>query len=131
MNKVILIGRLTKDPELRYSQGTEGTAVCKFTLAVDRRKKDEPADFLNIVAFGKTGEVCQKYLGKGRQVGIDGRIQVRSYDNKEGKKVYVTEIIAENIDFVGNRPEQNQKPQEKPQDTFIDDTDTDEDLPWE
>lgn len=131
MNRVVLIGRLTRDPELRYGQDSEGTAVCKFSLAVDRRAKDADADFLNIVAFGKTAEVCGKYLAKGRQVGIDGRIQTRSYENKDGKKVNVFEIVAEAIDFVGSKQD-SQAPEasKKKEQDFTVETEHDDDLPF-
>ena len=132
MNKVILIGRLTRDPELRYGEGSTATAVCKFTLAVDRRKKDDPTDFLNIVAFGGTADVCGKYLSKGRQVAVDGRIQTRSYENKDGKKVNVFEIVAESVDFVGSRnDQQTQAPTKKPQQQQFTTDESDEDLPWD
>ncbi len=133
MNRVVLIGRLTRDPELRTGAGDNAVTVCKFTLAVDRRNKDEQADFLSIVAFGKVGEICSKYLSKGRQVGIEGRIQTRSYENKEGKKVNVFEIVAENVDFIGSRQDQAQTPAPaQKQEPFALDTDTEtnEDLPW-
>lgn len=133
MNKVVLIGRLTHDPELRTGAGDNATSVCKFSLAVNRRKKDDPTDFLNIVAFGNTGEVCARYLTKGRQVAIDGRIQTRSYENKEGKKVNVFEVVAENVDFIGSRQDQGQTPapvQKQEQFTIDTDTESNEDLPW-
>ncbi len=102
MNKVILIGNLTKDPELRYTPN--GVAVCTFTLAVNRRVNGEnQADFIGIVAWQKTADLCATYLRKGRQAAIEGRIQTRSYDNKEGKKVYVTEVVAEKVEFIGGK----------------------------
>lgn len=99
MNKVILIGRLTKDAEVRYSGET---AVARYTLAVDRRfKRDgEPeADFINCVAFGKQGEFAEKYLKKGMKIAVTGRIQTGSYSNKEGVKVYTTDVIVEEHEF--------------------------------
>ncbi|MEJ8548434.1 single-stranded DNA-binding protein [Brevibacillus borstelensis] len=102
MNKVILIGNLTKDPELRYTPN--GVAVCTFTIAVNKRVNGEnQADFIGIVAWQKTADLCATYLHKGRQAAIEGRIQTRSYDNKEGKKVYVTEVVAEKVEFIGGR----------------------------
>ena len=105
MNKVILMGRLTRDPEVRYTQ-TNNTLVCTFSLAVNRRFKQEgqpDADFFNIVAWSKTGEFCSKYFKKGQQVGVIGRLQTRNYDDKDGKKVYVTEVIAEETYFADSR----------------------------
>lgn len=102
MNNVTLIGRLTKDPELKYTAGA-GTAVATFNIAVDRRfKKDgQPdADFIPIVVWGKSAESAAQYLVKGKQVGIVGRIQTRSYDAKDGGKRYVTEVVAEELKFI-------------------------------
>ena len=107
MNKVILLGRLTRDPEVRYTT-TNNTLVCTFSLAVNRRFKSEgqpDADFFNIVAWSKTGEFCSKYFKKGQQVGVVGRLQTRNYDDKDGKKVYVTEVVAENTYFADSRRE--------------------------
>lgn len=101
MNKVLLMGRLTRDPEARYTT-TNNTLVCSFTLAVDRRVKageERQADFINIVAWSKLGEFCSKYFVKGQQVAICGRLQTRNYDDKDGKKVYVTEVVAEEAHF--------------------------------
>ena len=92
MNKVIEIGRLTKDPEVRYSQGANATALARYTLAVDRRFKrdgEQNADFINCIAFGKNAEFAEKYLHKGVKIAIVGRIQTGSYTNKDGQKVYV------------------------------------------
>ena len=105
MNKVILMGRLTRDPEVRYT-ANNNTLVCSFSLAVGRNFKREgqpDADFINIVAWDKTGEFCSKYFKKGQQVGVIGRIQTRNYDDKDGKKVYVTEVIAEEAYFADTR----------------------------
>jgi len=102
LNRVILIGRLTKDPELRYTPG--GVAVAQFTLAVDRPFKDQQgereADFIPIVVWRQQAENCANYLRKGRLAAVEGRIQVRNYDNNEGKRVYVTEVIADNVRFL-------------------------------
>lgn len=107
MNKVILMGRLTRDPEVRYSQGETPMAIARYTLAVDRRgakKEGEPtADFINIVAFGKAGDFAEKYLHKGTKVVVTGRIQTGSYTNKEGQKVYTTEVIAEDQEFAESK----------------------------
>ena len=105
MNNVNLIGRLTRDPEVRYTTNNN-TLVCSFSLAVNRAYKQEgqpEADFINIVAWAKTGEFCSKYFAKGQQVDITGRIQTRNYDDKDGKKVYVTEIIAEHAYFADSK----------------------------
>lgn len=102
LNKVIMIGRLTKDPELRYTPN--GVAVCQFTLAVDRpfanQNGERGADFIPVVAWKKVAENCANYLKKGSQVAVDGRIQTRNYENNEGRKVYVTEVIAESVQFL-------------------------------
>ena len=101
MNKVILMGRLTKDPELRYTT-TNNTAVCSFTLAVDRRfSKDKETDFINCQAWQKTAEFCSKYFTKGQQAVVVGRIQNRSWDDAEGKKKYATEVIVDEVYFAG------------------------------
>lgn len=102
MNRVELIGRLTKDVEARYSQGENAMCIARFTLAVDRKYKKDgetTADFINIVAFGKTGEFAEKYFHQGMKVAVCGRIQTGSYTNKEGNKVYTTEVIAEELEF--------------------------------
>lgn len=103
MNKVVLIGRLTKDPELRFTPGS-GTAVATVTLAVDRRlpNKDgqREADFISVVIWGKSAENTANYMGKGRLMGVSGRIQTRSYDAKDGTKRYVTEVVAEEVQFL-------------------------------
>lgn len=104
MNSVQLVGRLTGDPEIRYSD--RGATVARFSLAVERRFKKEGsdgADFLNCVAFGKTAEFLEKWFRKGQRIGLTGRIQTGSYENREGNKVYTTDIIVENVEFVENR----------------------------
>ena len=106
MNKVILMGRLTRDPEVRYSQGEQATAIARYTLAVDRRFKrdgDQTADFIGCVAFGKLGEFAEKYLRKGTKVVVTGRIQTGSYTNKDGQKVYTTDIVIEEQDFAESK----------------------------
>jgi single-strand DNA-binding protein len=100
MNNVILIGRLTKDPEVRYIPESQN-AVATFTLAVDRPySKEKQSDFIRIVVYGKQAENCERYLEKGRLVGIQGRIQTGSYKNKEGATVYTTDVIAERVEFL-------------------------------
>ncbi|MCP1103536.1 single-strand DNA-binding protein [Aequitasia blattaphilus] len=106
MNKVILMGRLTRDPEVRYSQGDNPVAVANFSLAVDRRFKrdNEPtADFINCVAFGKQGEFAEKYLRKGTKMVVTGRIQTRNYTNRDDVKVYVTEVVVEEFEFAESK----------------------------
>lgn len=105
MNVVILKGRLCGDPEVRYSQANgEQMAIARYRLAVSRSKKDE-ADFINCVAFGRVGEFAEKYLKKGQEVLIQGRIQTGSYQNKDGQKVYATDVIVEKHDFCGAKQE--------------------------
>ena len=110
MNKVILIGRLTKDVELRYTQ-TNNTAVASFSLAVNSKfvkpGEERQADFFNIIAWNKLAENISKYLFKGNQVAISGRLETRSWDDPNGQKHYVTEVIAEEIDFIGSKNKQN------------------------
>ena len=106
MNKVILMGRLTRSPEVRYSQGAEPVAVARYTLAVNRRfkRKDEPeADFIPCVAFGKSGEFAEKYFKKGQMVSIVGRLQVRSWEDNEGKKRWTTEVVIEEQYFAESK----------------------------
>lgn len=102
MNRVILIGRLTKDPDIRYSGET---AVARFTLAVNRyvRNGEDAADFISCVAFGKTAEVAEKYLSKGSQAGVAGRIQTGSYTNRDGQKVYTTDVVVERLELLGSK----------------------------
>lgn len=106
MNKVILMGRLTRDPEVRYSQGDNATAIARFTLAVDRRiKRDNEAsvDYINCVSFGRLAEFAEKYFHKGTKIVIVGRIQTGSYTNKDGQKVYTTDIVIEEQDFAESK----------------------------
>ncbi len=105
MNKVILMGRLTRDPEVRYSQGEQAMAVARYTLAVDRRGKNQEnsADFIQCVAFGKAGEFAERYLHKGTKIVLTGRIQTGSYTNKDGNKVYTTDIVVEEQEFAESK----------------------------
>ena len=108
MNKVVLVGRLTRDPEVRYSQGDSATAVARYTLAVDRRfrRDGEPtADFIPCVVFGRSAEFAEKYFRQGMRVSVSGRIQTGSYTNKDGMKVYTTEVIVEEQEFAESRAE--------------------------
>ena len=115
MNNVILIGRLTREPELRYTAGT-GIAMCRFTLAVDRglsrdkkqeaESKGQPtADFIGCIAWGKTAELVANYLYKGSQAAIQGKIQTSSYDGQDGNRVYRTDVVAERVEFIGDMKE--------------------------
>lgn len=102
MNQVVLIGRLTKDPEVRYTSGTN-MAVATFTIAVDRPVKpgaDKVTDFPRVTVFGKSAENCERFLAKGRLVGIQGRLQTGSYDDKNGNKVYTTDVVADRVEFL-------------------------------
>ena len=117
MNKVILIGRLTKAPEVRYSTGENQMAIARFTLAVDRRFKKEgeqDADFINCVAFGKTAEFIEKYFNQGSKMVICGRITTGSYTNKDGQKVYTTTVTVEEADFAESKKSQ-ESTQSRPQ----------------
>lgn len=107
MNKVILMGRLTRDPEIRYSSGETQTAVARYTLAVDRRFKrqgdEQTADFINCVVFGRGAEFAENYLHQGTKLVVEGRIQTGSYTNREGQRVYTTEVIVENQEFAESK----------------------------
>ena len=106
MNKVILMGRLTRDPEVRYSQGENATAVARYSLAVDRRfrRDGEPtADFINCVAFGRQAEFAERYLRQGTKIAVTGRIQTGSYTNRDGAKVYTTDVVVEEQEFAESK----------------------------
>ena len=107
MNKVILMGRLTRDPEVRYSQGEQATAIARYTVAVDRRfRRDgdsQTADFIGCVAFGRQAEFAEKYLRKGTKIALTGRIQTGSYTNRDGQKVYTTDVIVEDQEFAESK----------------------------
>ena len=106
MNKVVLVGRLTRDPEVRYSQGDSATAVARYTVAVDRRFKrdNEPtADFIPCVVFGRSAEFAEKYFRQGMRVSVSGRIQTGSYTNKDGQKVYTTDVVVEECEFAESK----------------------------
>lgn len=127
MNKIILIGRLTKDPDLRYTPN--GAAVCTFTLAVNRpysKDGEQEADFINIVVWNKAGESSAKYLEKGRQCAVEGRLQIRTYDGDDGKKRWVSEVVADRVEFIGGAGAQKQEDE-----TFGEEVDFDEgDVPF-
>ena len=109
MNKVVLMGRLTRDPDVRYSQGENATAVARFTLAVDRRfarrdgDQSQTADFIGCVAFGKTAEFVERYFRQGMRMTMSGRIQTGSYTNRDGQKVYTTDVVAEEVEFAESK----------------------------
>ena len=133
MNSVQLLGRLARDPEVRYTDG--GATIASFTIAVDRRFKQEngeTADFISCKAFGKTAEFIEKYFGKGKKLALNGRIQTGSYTNKDGVKVYTTEVIVENVEFVESKgTEQNGGAAETKNDDFMNVPDgLDEELPF-
>lgn len=110
MNKVLLIGRLTKEPTVTYSQGENAMCIARYTLAIDRKFKQEgqpTADFINCVAFGKNGEFAEKYLKKGTKIAIEGRIQTGNYTNKDGQKVYTTDIVVEGHEFAESKSSSN------------------------
>ncbi len=140
MNKVILMGRLVRDPEVRYSQGERQIAIARYTLAVDRRVKngqEAQADFINCVAFDRAGEFAEKYFRKGMRVLIEGRIQTGSYQDKDGKTVYTTDVVVENQEFADSKGANTQpRPQPSPAsvgDGFMnipDGIDDDEGLPF-
>ena len=106
MNKVILMGRLTRDPEVRYSQGENAMAIARYTLAVDRRTRsneESTADFINCVAFGRQGEFAEKYLHKGTKMVVEGHIQTGSYTNKDGAKIYTTDVVIDSQEFAESK----------------------------
>lgn len=131
MNKVVLIGNLTKDPELNFAAGS-GTAVARFTVAVARMKKGE-SDFPNCIAFGKTAETIAQYFFKGSKIAIEGHIQTGSYDAKDGTKRYTTDVIVDRFEFVGNSKNDKGGQVENSQDNFYNDitpVDGDEMMPF-
>ena len=108
MNKVVLIGRMARDPEVRYSQNDTSMAIARFSLAVDRRRATnnqdgQSADFISCVAFGRTAEFIEKYFTKGRRIGVYGHIQTGSYTNKDGAKVYTTDVVVDEAEFVDSK----------------------------
>lgn len=111
MNKCMLVGRLTRDPEIRYTQGENASCIARFSIAINRRFKNTEgnydADFINCVAFGKGGEFIEKYFKKGMAIGISGRIQTGNYTNKDGVKVYTTDVVVEEAEFVESKGSNN------------------------
>ena len=121
MNNVILMGRLTRDPELKYSQ--TGKAYCRFTVAVNRDFNKDEADFINCLAFGKTAETIAEWLGKGRRIALQGRIQTGNYENKNGDKVNTFEVVADRFEFVDSARSETNKNQTYSNDDVLDDND--------
>ena len=118
MNKVILMGRLTRDPEVRYTPGENSFAIARYTLAVDRKIRkdgDATADFINCVVFGRSAEFAEKYFRKGLKITIEGRIQTRSYTNRDGQKVYTTEVVVEEQEFAESKAAAGQAADSRPQ----------------
>lgn len=135
MNKVILMGRLTRDPEVRYSPGENSTAVARYTLAVDRRFQrngETAADFISCVSFGKSAEFVEKYFCRGLKIVVTGRIQTGNYINKDGVKVYTTDVIVEDQEFAESKKDQGSRPSPAPEgDGFMNIPDgIDEELPF-
>lgn len=132
MNKVILMGRLTRDPDIRYSQGENTMCVARYTLAVDRRFKQDgqpSADFISCVAFAKQGEFAERYLHQGTKIVIEGRIQTGSYTNKEGQKVYTTDVVVENSEFAESKASASNESQ--PQYDVPQPVDEEDELPFD
>lgn len=136
MNKVLICGRLVRDPEVHYTQGNEPTAIARYTLAVDRRVKregEQTADFIGVVAFGRAAEFAEKYCHRGTKLLVTGRIQTGSYTNKDGNKVYTTDVIAEDQEFCESKKttEEEQPKPETDKDGFMNVPEgIDEDLPF-
>ncbi len=118
MNKVILMGRLTRDPEIRYSQNDDQMCIARYTLAVDRKFKKQgdgqTADFINCIAFGKSAEFAEKYLKQGTKIAVTGRIQTGSYTNKDGNKVYMTDVVVEEHEFCESKNANNSNGNQRP-----------------
>ena len=136
MNKVILLGRMVRDPEVRYSQGDNATATARFSVAVNRKFKNAEgnydADFINCVSFSKTAEFIEKYFHKGDMIALTGRIQTGSYTNKDGVKVYTTDVVVEEVEFAGGKSNGGEAPSNAPKDNgFVNIPDgTDEEMPF-
>lgn len=136
MNRVMLIGRLTRDVEMSYSNNSNNTAIARYTLAINRQYKrdgEQDADFLRCIAFGKTAELAERYLAKGMKVAVEGRIQTGSYTNREGQKVYTTDIVVEKQEFLEKRTSSQPATPDTSynEDEFMDiPDDIDEDLPF-
>ena len=132
MNHVALLGRLTKDPEVRYTQGQTPMAIARYTLAVDRQTKEKATDFISCIAFGKSGEFAEKYLHKGTKIAVEGRIQTGSYQKQDGTKVYTTDVVVNSHEFCEKLSDQAPKEPESVGEGFmpIPDSAEAEGLPW-
>lgn len=134
MNSVQLLGRLARDPEVRYTAGDNPTAVARFTVACNRKyKKDaeQEADFISCLAFGKTAEFIERYFSKGSSIALNGRIQTGSYTNKDGQKVYTTDVVVDSLEFVGKKSDDSSTNTSKPNNDFMNIPDgIEEDLPF-
>ena len=136
MNRIMLLGRMTKDPEIRKTPADK--SVCTFTLAVDRpfmgRDEKKEADFINIVAWGKTADLCSTYLGKGERALVEGRLQIRSYDGRDGQKRWITEVIADRVEFIDRKkdssPKGGQQKEAGPMGSFGTEMQFDEEIPF-
>lgn len=135
LNRVALVGRLTRDPEIRYTADNQ-TPIAKFTIAVDRTFKREgqpTADFIPIVVFGKSADNCGRFIKKGRLVAVSGRLQTRSWDDQDGKRRYITEVIADEVDFLDRNPDAREQESEGRPDSDYDDfhlAEEEDDLPF-
>ena len=134
MNSVQLLGRLARDPEVRYTAGDNPTAVARFTVACNRKYKkdaDQEADFISCMAFGKTAEFIERYFNKGSSIALNGRIQTGSYTNKDGQKVYTTDVVVDSLEFVGKKNDDASGNASKPNNDFMNIPDgISEDLPF-
>lgn len=134
MNSVQLLGRLARDPEVRYTAGDNPTAVARFTVACNRKYKkdaDQEADFISCIAFGKTAEFIERYFNKGSSIALNGRIQTGSYTNKDGQKVYTTDVVVDSLEFVGKKSDDGSANTSKPVNDFMNIPDgIEEDLPF-
>lgn len=137
MNNVTLVGRLTSDPEVRYSTGENSTAICRFSVAVQRRFKNSEgvyeADFPSCLAFRQTAEFISKYFHKGDPIGVTGHLQTGKYVNKDGVTVYTTDVMVDNVEFVGGKSASNDAATQKPDTSFMDipkSADDSEEVPW-
>ena len=137
MNNVTLVGRLTSDPEVRYSTGENSTAICRFSVAVQRRFKNSEgvyeADFPSCLAFRQTAEFISKYFHKGDPIGVTGHLQTGKYVNKDGVTVYTTDVMVDNVEFVGGKSAGNDAAAQKPDTSFMDipkSADDSEEVPW-
>lgn len=134
MNRTVLVGRLTADPIVRYTNGETPLAVARWNVACDRpfkKEGEQSADFIQCIAFGKTAELIERYFFKGMKIGVDGRIQTGSYENKDGQKVYTTEVLAERVEFVESKNNSSANDSAKKDDSFMNIPDQiEEELPF-